>query len=157
MASGIQTPLLHDTQTMMRLREFDFSQEDFEALRRLVKQITGINLSDQKRELVYGRLARRLRALHLRTFAEYRDLLASDGGREIGEFCNAITTNLTSFFRESHHFDYLREPVLPALAANRAGSRRVRIWSAGCSTGEEPYSIAMTVIEALPDLRSWDI
>src|ERR1700761_2980979 len=93
----VSLPAVHDTQTMNRLREFDFGNEDFEALRKLVKEITGINLSDQKRELVYGRLARRLRALHLRTFAEYRDLLASDGGREIGEFCNAITTNLTSF------------------------------------------------------------
>ena len=148
---------LRDALAAPRQREFVFSNEDFEALRRLVKELTGINLTDQKRELVYGRLARRLRALHLRTFAEYRDLLASDGGKEIGEFCNAITTNLTSFFRESHHFDYLREHVLQARAANRAGSCRLRIWSAGCSTGEEPYSLAMTVLEALPDLRTWDI
>ncbi|MGH8322923.1 MAG: CheR family methyltransferase [Steroidobacteraceae bacterium] len=139
------------------MREFVFGNEDFEALRQLVKQLTGISLSDQKRELVYGRLARRLRALQLRTFAEYRDLLSSDGGHEIGEFCNAITTNLTSFFRESHHFDYLREQVLQARAAEHAGSRRLRIWSAGCSTGEEAYSLAMTVLEALPDLRSWDV
>jgi chemotaxis protein methyltransferase CheR len=140
-----------------RAREFAFGNEDFEALRHLVKQLTGINLSDQKRELVYGRLARRLRALHLRTFAEYRDLLASDGGREIGEFCNAITTNLTSFFRESHHFDYLREQLLQPLAVHRAGTRRMRIWSAGCSTGEEAYSLAMTVLETLPDLRMLDL
>jgi chemotaxis protein methyltransferase CheR len=106
---------------------------------------------------VYGRLARRLRVLHLRTFAEYRDLLASDGGREIGEFCNAITTNLTSFFRESHHFEYLREQVLQPMVANRTASHRVRIWSAGCSTGEEAYSLAMTVIESIPDLRTWDV
>ena len=140
-----------------RVREFEFGNEDFEALRKLVKEITGINLSDQKRELVYGRLARRLRVLHLRTFAEYRDLLASDGGREIGEFCNAITTNLTSFFRESHHFEYLRDQVLQPMVANRTASRRVRIWSAGCSTGEEAYSLAMTVIESIPDLRTWDV
>jgi chemotaxis protein methyltransferase CheR len=140
-----------------RTREFAFSDEDFDALRTLVKELTGINLSDQKRELVYGRLARRLRALRLRTFAEYRELLSSDGGQEIGELCNAITTNLTSFFRESHHFDYLREHVLQARAAQRGPARRMRIWSAGCSTGEEPYSLAMTVLETLPDLRSWDI
>jgi len=140
-----------------RAREFAFSNEDFDALRRLVKELTGINLTEQKRELVYGRLARRLRALRLGTFAEYRDLLASDGGNEIGEFCNAITTNLTSFFRESHHFDYLREHLLQARAANRHASRRMRIWSAGCSTGEEPYSLAMTVLETLPELRTWDI
>ena len=148
---------LREALTAPRVREFEFGNEDFEALRKLVKEITGINLSDQKRELVYGRLARRLRVLHLRTFAEYRDLLASDGGREIGEFCNAITTNLTSFFRESHHFEYLRDQVLQPMVANRTASRRVRIWSAGCSTGEEAYSLAMTVIESIPDLRTWDV
>lgn len=148
---------LRDALAAPRAREFVFGNEDFEALRKLVKELTGINLSDQKRELVYGRLARRLRALHLRTFAEYRNLLASDGGREISELCNAITTNLTSFFRESHHFDYLREQVLQPLATNRAGQRRVRIWSAGCSTGEEAYSLAMTVLESSLDLRTWDV
>ncbi|MDB6008126.1 MAG: chemotaxis protein CheR [Gammaproteobacteria bacterium] len=148
---------LREALSAPRVREFDFGNDDFEALRKLVKEITGINLSDQKRELVYGRLARRLRVLHLRTFAEYRDLLASDGGREIGEFCNAITTNLTSFFRESHHFEYLRDQVLQPMVANRTASRRVRIWSAGCSTGEEAYSLAITVIESIPDLRTWDV
>jgi chemotaxis protein methyltransferase CheR len=148
---------LRDALAAPRVREFVFGNEDFQALRKLVKEITGINLSDQKRELVCGRLARRLRALHLRTFAEYRDLLASDGGREIGELCNAITTNLTSFFRESHHFEYLREQVLQPLVAQRGSQRRIRIWSAGCSTGEEAYSLAMTVIESFPELRTWDV
>ena len=148
--------VLRDSGTL-RLREFAFGNEDFEALRTLVKDLTGINLSDQKRELVYGRLARRLRALQLRSFAEYREVLASDGGREITELCNAITTNLTSFFREPHHFDYLRDHVLLSMAAQGTGTRRLRIWSAGCSSGEEPYSIAMTVLEALPDLSRWDI
>ncbi|HKT72917.1 MAG TPA: protein-glutamate O-methyltransferase CheR [Steroidobacteraceae bacterium] len=140
-----------------RLREFEFGDEDFEALRRLVKDVTGISLSDQKRELVYGRLARRLRALQLRSFAEYRSLLAQDGGAEIAEFCNAITTNLTSFFREPHHFDYLRQHLLEPHAAKPPGSRRLRIWSAGCSTGEEPYSIAMTVLEAIGDPKRHDV
>jgi chemotaxis protein methyltransferase CheR len=140
-----------------RVREFAFSDADFDALRKLVKEITGINLTDQKRELVYGRLARRLRALHLRTFAEYRDLLSEDGGEEIRELCNAITTNLTSFFRENHHFEYLRDHLLGPLQSSRTGSRRVRIWSSACSTGEEPYSLAMTVLESFQDLRSWDV
>lgn len=148
---------LRDTVTVNRLREFAFGHEDFEALRTLVKQLTGINLSDQKRELVYGRLARRLRALQLKSFAEYRELLANDGGKEIAELCNAITTNLTAFFREPHHFEYLREQVLLPCANDPARSKRLRIWSAGCSTGEEPYSIAMTLLETLPDLRRWDI
>jgi chemotaxis protein methyltransferase CheR len=149
--------LLRDAAATNRLREFAFGNEDFEALRQLVKQLTGINLTEQKRELVYGRLARRLRTLQLKSFGEYRELLARDGGREISELCNAITTNLTSFFREPHHFEYLREQVLLPRAADPNGTRRLRIWSAGCSTGEEAYSLAMTVVEALPELRRWDV
>jgi chemotaxis protein methyltransferase CheR len=142
---------------LARTREFLFSDADFNALRALVREHTGISLSDAKRELVYGRLSRRLRILGLQSFAEYRRLLTSDPeSQEIVEFCNAITTNLTSFFRESHHFDYLREHVLVPLAAHAPG-RRLRIWSAGCSTGEEPYSIAMTVREALPDTARHDL
>src|SRR5690348_16475558 len=99
-----------DTNTL-RLREFAFGEEDFQALRALVKSLTGIHLSEQKRELVYGRLTRRLRALQLRTFAEYRERLKSDE-QEVAELCNAIKTNLTSFFREPHHFQYLRDHVL---------------------------------------------
>jgi chemotaxis protein methyltransferase CheR len=152
----VSLPTVHDTQTMMRLREFDFGNEDFQALRKLVKDITGINLSDQKRELVYGRLARRLRALQLTSFAEYRELLDTDGGREIVQFCNAITTNLTAFFREPHHFEYLRDHLLVPLLSGSA-AKRLRIWSAGCSTGEEPYSLAMTILETIPDLGRWDI
>src|ERR1700730_13966445 len=127
MKNSMNIPLLHDTQTMSRLREFEFGNEDFEALRKLVKQITGINLSDQKRELVYGRLARRLRALQLRSFAEYRDVLAQDGGREIAQFFNASTPTLTAFFREPHHFDYLRDHVLAPMVASGT-ARRLRIW-----------------------------
>jgi chemotaxis protein methyltransferase CheR len=143
------------TALTQRLREFEFSNEDFEALRTLVKEVTGIALSDQKRELVYGRLARRLRALNLRTFREYREVLAANGD-EVVQFCNAITTNLTAFFREPHHFDHLRDEVLKPLTA-QGGRRRFRIWSAACSTGEEPYTIAMTVLEAMGDLRGWDL
>ncbi|HTX23264.1 MAG TPA: protein-glutamate O-methyltransferase CheR [Steroidobacteraceae bacterium] len=141
---------------LQRLREFSFGNEDFEALRRLVKALTGINLSDQKRELVYGRLSRRLRALDLKSFRDYRAVLAADP-RELVHFTNAITTNLTSFFRERHHFDYLREEVLGPLAGDPHAPRRLRIWSAGCSTGEEPYSIALSVMQALPDLAGWDV
>ncbi len=138
-------------------REFSFADEDFAALRALVKAHTGIHLTEQKRELVYGRLARRLRALRLNSFAEYRALLAQQGSDELVEFCNAITTNLTSFFREAHHFRHLRENLLAPRLADPHGSRRIRIWSAGCSTGEEPYSLAMTVREALGGRQGWDI
>ena len=144
------------TSLTLKLREFEFSNEDFEALRALVKQVTGIALSDQKRELVYGRLARRLRALSIRSFREYRTLLAGDSD-ELVQFCNAITTNLTAFFREPHHFDHLRDEVLKPMLAKPSAVRRYRIWSAACSTGEEPYTTAMTVHESIPDLRGWDI
>ena len=77
--------------------------------------------------------------------------------QELAELCNAITTNLTSFFREPHHFQYLRDHVLAPIVAAPRGERRVRIWSAGCSTGEEPYSIAMTVLETLPGPERWDV
>lgn len=140
-----------------RDREFAFTHEEFEALRKLVKEHTGIHLSEQKRELVYGRLSRRLRALGMEHFRDYRELLSQENSGELVEFCNAITTNLTSFFRESHHFDYVRDPLLAQRAADPAASRRMRFWCAGCSTGEEPYSLAMTVHEALGDLRGWDI
>jgi chemotaxis protein methyltransferase CheR len=138
-------------------REFAFSDEDFTALRALVHQVTGISLAETKRNLVYGRLSRRLRTLRLDSFAQYRRLLESEpDGLEMVEFCNAITTNLTSFFRESHHFEYLRQQILAPLANVRPG-QRVRIWSAGCSTGEEPYSIAMTVCEALGESPRIDL
>lgn len=137
-----------------RAREFAFGDADFEALRVLVKQQTGINLSDSKRELVYGRVARRLRALGLRSFGEYRALLERGGAEEMVQFCNAITTNLTAFFRESHHFEFLSEHLK---RLDRAGARRLRIWSAGCSSGEEPYSIAMTILETLQNYPRWDI
>lgn len=138
-------------------REFAFSDADFDALRALVKQVAGISLADTKRELVYGRVSRRLRTLGLASFSQYRERLAGGDEQEMVEFCNALTTNLTSFFREGHHFEYLREQLLLPRAADPGGSRRIRIWSSACSTGEEPYSIAMTVCEALPDWRKWDI
>jgi chemotaxis protein methyltransferase CheR len=145
------------TALTLKLREFEFGDDDFQALRALVREVTGISLSEQKRELVYGRLARRLRALNLKSFREYRELLRQDDGDELVQFCNAITTNLTAFFREPHHFDHLKSDVLGPLLQKPPAGRRVRIWSAGCSTGEEPYSIAMTVLETVPDIDRWDI
>lgn len=145
------------TSLTLKLREFEFGDEDFQALRKLVRDVTGISLSEQKRELVYGRLARRLRALNLRSFREYRELLARDEAGELVQFCNAITTNLTSFFREPHHFDHLRDALLIPMQNRPPSQRRLRIWSAGCSTGEEPYSIAITILESVPDIERWDI
>src|SRR5690606_210142 len=140
------------------LREFEFTDAEFNSLRRLVPDVAGISLADCKRELVYSRLARRLRHLGLNSFIAYRELLASEEGRgELREFTNAVTTNLTAFFRERHHFDYLRDALLRPRAANPQASRRLRIWSSAVSTGEEAWSIAMTIADALPDWQRWDI
>lgn len=138
--------------------EFEFSDQDFQHIRRIINQVAGISLADGKRELVYSRLSRRLRQLGLRRFEEYCELLETGGdAAELSEFVNALTTNLTSFFREPHHFDFLADELLPALVRERGfANRRIRIWSAGCSTGEEPYSIAMIVRETLPSV-GWDV
>jgi chemotaxis protein methyltransferase CheR len=136
--------------------DFELGDAEFHEIRRIVHRVTGIALSDTKKHLVHGRLVRRLRALRLTGFRAYIELIESDA-EELEEFCNAITTNLTAFFREGHHFDYLAGTVLPLLQRRNASSRRIRIWSAGCSTGEEPYSIAMTVLETVGHLRDWDI
>jgi chemotaxis protein methyltransferase CheR len=145
--------------TSIRLPAIDvaLSPAEFDRIRALVREHTGIALSDAKRQLVYGRLARRLRALRLESFTAYIKLLEQGDGPEIQEFTNAVTTNLTSFFREPHHFEYLASEVLPALMANAAASRRLRIWCCAASTGEEPYSIAMVLREAQQQLAGWDV
>lgn len=136
---------------------FELTNADFSAIRTLAKERAGINISDGKRSLIYGRLARRLRQLALGSFAEYLPLLSDPAGKEATEFINALTTNVTDFFRESHHFDFLGQQALPSLLRNKGGQRRLRIWSAGCSTGEEPYTLAITLRESIPDLARWDV
>jgi chemotaxis protein methyltransferase CheR len=137
-------------------REFAFSDREFHFLSGLVNKRTGITFEDKKKDMVYSRLVRRLRVLGLKTFAEYCELVQGDGGvEEMGNLVNALTTNLTSFFREGHHFEHLREKVLLPLAA-ASKTKRLRIWSAGCSAGMESYSIAMTVKSAFKDLNKWD-
>jgi chemotaxis protein methyltransferase CheR len=140
-----------------REREFRLSDAEFEQLRTLVRHHTGISLADSKRELVYSRLVRRLRQLQLPSFGGYIALLERGSVAELEEFSNAITTNLTSFFREGHHFDVLTSSVLPELEKRNAASRRLRIWSAGCSTGEEPYSLAIALQESIGRFRGWNV
>src|SRR5271156_716205 len=119
-------------------QEFEFTDAEFKRLREIVHARTGIALSEAKRELVYGRLARRLRKLKLASFAEYCQLVERGESAELQELTNAITTNLTSFFREGYHFDQMAKETFPQVEAKRAAARRIRLWSAGCSTGEEP-------------------
>lgn len=122
-------------------REFAFSKEDFERVRALIYKHAGISLSPVKQDMVYSRLARRLRARGDRTFAEYLDRAEREPA-EWETFVNSLTTNLTSFFREAHHFDILAERL-----KKHAGRTPVRIWCSAASTGEEPYSLAMTACE----------
>lgn len=136
-------------------REFGYSQEDFRAIADLLEARTGIHLPPHKDQLVYSRLAKRLRALRLDSFAAYRALLdAPDGGAELLRMVNALTTNLTRFFREPHHFHHLGRH-LAQLAASRS-SRRLRLWSAGCSTGPEAWSMALTLDSVLTERGRWD-
>ena len=136
-------------------REFAFSESDFRFLSNLANKRTGIVLAEHKKDMVYSRLARRLRALGLTSFSQYCELMQGEGADdEIGNLVNAITTNLTSFFREGHHFDHLRDQVLTPMVA--AKQNRLRIWSAGCSAGMEPYSIAMTVKSIFGDSKNCD-
>ena len=128
------------------------TDREFERLRGLVRQHTAIELSDGKRQLAFSRFVRRVRALGLTSFDAYCDLIDEGNTDEIAEFASAITTNFTRFFREDHHFEFLAE-----LVAGYAGPRRLRIWSAGCATGEEPYSIAICLLESIPDIDSWDV
>ncbi len=141
--------------------ETTMTDAEFDLLRTLMYEQSGIHLKDAKRELLKGRLAKRLRHHGYESFAQYYDHLKNDDpqGAELQEMLNAVTTHKTSFFRESHHFDYLRERLLvPANQAAAQGRRSpIRIWSAGCSSGEEPYSIAITVVANLQRLNTWDI
>lgn len=140
-------------------QDYALQDGDFRKIAKLVMDTTGIVLSEKKRAFVHGRLGRRLRILGLSDFRQYCNLLESDdGGAERRMLINAVTTNHTSFFREEHHFDYLARTVLPAIVQSRkSGAGRLRIWSAGCSTGEEPYTLAMTLLQHQALLAGWDV
>jgi chemotaxis protein methyltransferase CheR len=142
--------------------ETDLSPREFELLRGLIRDRMGIALNPHKLPLVRSRLAKRLRAWGLATYAEYYELLTRGGPEceEMGRLIDAITTTKTGFFREGHHFDYLADQWIPWLRnrAEAAGNRRIRIWSCGCSSGEEPYTIAMVLLDALgAEAARWDL
>ncbi len=126
--------------TAVKHREFEFSDENFERVVKIIYKVSGISLSERKQDMVYSRLARRLRKLGLRSFDDYLNFVKQDS-EEQKAFVNALTTNLTHFFREEHHFDYIIKSLLPEVFSS--GNSRIRIWSAGCSTGEEPYTLGM--------------
>lgn len=129
-------------QNQATIREFVFENEDFRELADIVYEKSGITLGDHKKDMVYGRLARRLRELQLQTFSHYIDYVRNDQtSSEVEQLINAVTTNLTRFFREKHHFDHVQHTVIPELIKRKAS--QIRFWSAACASGPEPYSLAM--------------
>lgn len=140
---------------------FSISKSEFDLFRELIYRQTGISLADHKRELIVSRLSRRLRTLKLNSFAEYFDYLndPAAGETEMNQLVNRITTNKTDFYREKHHFDFMTEAVLPELVAEKGavGQKRIRAWSSASSTGEEPYTIAITLCEFFADKPGWDV
>lgn len=139
--------------------EFALSDREFNRVKARVYAEAGISLSEAKRTLVVSRLSRLVRALRLASIDDYLNYLEHSGSdADAQDFINALTTNLTRFWREDHHFDHLAGYVRGLMQQPRAGGARprLRIWSAGCSTGQEPYTIALGLLAALPDLRRWD-
>ncbi|WP_260996972.1 CheR family methyltransferase [Thalassolituus hydrocarboniclasticus] len=138
------------------VREFLMTDEDFAQIAHLAGELTGIVLGNHKRNMVYSRIARRVRACGYSTFRQYLDYLEKNLDAESTEFINSLTTNLTSFFREEHHFTFLKEALFPQLRFANKERKRLRIWSAGCSIGQEAYSIAITLRQVgFPS--DWDI
>ncbi len=146
--------------TTMIAQQTTISDRQLQTLADVVYKHCGITLHEGKRDLVQARIAKRLRANNCDDVKDYLDkLLADPKSGEFDELIDALSTNLTSFFRENDHFDYLRTVFLPALIARKSAKRdyKLRAWSAGCSSGEEPYTIAMTLLETVPNPGSWDI
>ncbi|GBQ09679.1 protein-glutamate O-methyltransferase [Acidiphilium acidophilum] len=138
--------------------EYCLTAEDFRRISAMIHADAGISMPAHKATLVYSRLAKRLRILGLKDFSEYCALVASaEGSGERQEMLAALTTNVTRFYREPHHFEHLRTQILPPLIASARKGGRVRLWSAACSSGQEPYSIALTVLSLLPDAAQRDI
>lgn len=136
----------------------DLSNASFEHIARIAHEQAGLVLPQAKKNMVKSRVVRRLRALKISSFEAYADLVRSpDGADELRNLINALTTNVSQFFRENHHFELLRSTILPPLLHRAAKGERVRIWSAGCSNGQEPYTIAMVLNEMEPKLASRDI
>ena len=130
-----------------RTREYIFTQTDFERIKKLIYKHAGISLSSSKQNMVYSRLARRLRANGLNSFNEYLNFLERGNPEEWEAFTNALTTNLTALFREQHHF-----PILEKHVEQRKNQKKIQLWCSASSTGEEPYSMAMAMVQAFKTL-----
>jgi len=145
-------------EALVSATEFHLSERDFARIAAIMHADTGIALERSKANLVYSRLAKRLRVLQLTKFDEYCDLVSHpDAHEERQAMIAALTTNVTAFFREPHHFEHLKTAILPIAIEELKRGGRVRFWSAACSSGQEPYSIALTILSMLPDAASRDI
>ncbi|MFZ2103604.1 MAG: protein-glutamate O-methyltransferase, partial [Oricola sp.] len=138
-------------------REYVLTDREFATIAAQVRNEAGINLTEAKRDLVYSRLVKRLRRLQMPDFATYIDFVGSAGGaEERRELISAITTNVTNFYREPHHFEHLAKAVMPGVADRLTRGEAVRMWSAGCSDGREPYTIACTVLQSFPEAARYN-
>ena len=137
--------------------EFTLNRDDFRRISQMIYDDSGIKLTEGKAALVYARLAKRLRVLKMQAFRDYCDLVASaEGQGERQEMLTSLTTNVTKFFREPHHFEHLKTQIVTPFV-QKGGQGRLRIWSAACSTGQEPYSIAFTLLSAWPGAANHDV
>ncbi len=138
--------------------EFSFTARDLSVIAGIMMQEAGITLSESKANLIYSRLAKRIRKLGLEGFEEYCTLVQTPQGKEERkELVAALTTNVTRFFREPHHFEHMRAKMLPNLIQRARAGQRIRFWSAACSSGPEPYSMALTLLRDMPDAGRYDI
>lgn len=150
-----QAAVTRDTNPSLDATDVELTAQEFDLLRKIVYDQSRIKLADTKVQMLRRRVQRRMGVLGLDSVHAYCDCLRKSDGKELTRFIDEVTTNLTYFFREKHHFDYLKETVLPAILAT-ARSTRLRTWSAGCSTGEEPYSLAIVLKEMERQFSGWD-
>lgn len=154
MGGVLNSPILMTMTQLDIRREYHLTDKQFRQVREQLYSVAGIALADHKKNMVHNRLVRRLRATNQGSFDDYFDYLERHE-QELPLFINALTTNLTSFFREMHHFDFLKEQIVPEI--HQGSSRKLRFWSAGCSMGEEAYSLAISLLEAGIDPMYWDL
>ena len=141
-------------------RELHLSDNEFLTISEMVYKHCGIHLDDEKKELVRSRLSKRLRLLGYESYSDYIEFIRQEpGGGEFSLLIDAISTNFTSFFRERQHFDFLEKQFLPGLLEDKArkGDYRIRAWCAGCSSGEELYTMAITILDTIGDNLRWDV
>ncbi len=147
---------------MLNIQSNQLSQKEYELFKNLVYEQTGISLGEKKKELVKTRLGKRLRKTGIPTFKDYYNYVTSSengSNEELISLIDAISTNKTSFFRENEHFIFLRETLIPEILNNckKSGKKKIRVWSAGCSSGEEPYTMAIVFHENIKNLSTWDL